>query len=244
MPADFEQPSAPPRSAPQASQGGRSWQFLAFIVLALAIAGSLPTLWRGYNVLMTGVNWEQVPFALQQRALWARNTMCATTPGERIMHGSGGDSQGLTDSDSPPNDRPAGQPGRVRTFTGMEVRVQACWNGDVLVRTVPDRDKGLGRAVWIAAEGFALEEAAWLSNRAFAQSGGPDAGYTAGNTFDVICQDWAGGAISSGRVIRVIDIRKPEGSVRTRETINILTGEVVSVEQVSSDAGCAPGEDP
>jgi hypothetical protein len=213
---------------------------MAFIVLALAIAGSLPTLWRGYNVLTTGVNWEQVPFALQQRALWARNTMCATTPGERIMHVAGDNGPSSPAYDAAVGDRSAGQPRRVKTFTGMEVRVQACWNGDVLVRTVPARDKGLGRAVWIAAEGFALQEAAWLGSRAFAQSGEPDASSPAGDRFDVICQAWGGGAINSGRVIRVIAIKKPEGSVRTRETINILTGEVVSVETVSPDAGCTP----
>ncbi len=220
MAADPQQPGA------KQQQGGRSWQVVAFIVLALAMAGSLPTLLRAYHVFTTGVTWEQTPFALHQRALWERNRMCATGPGEQVAFPAEADPADL--------DRPLGQPRRVVAFTGMALRLQACWNGDVLVRTV--QDDGLGRAVWVAAEGFELEEAAWPGGAALARADGASALAEPDKTFDVICQEWDGGSINSGRVIRVISV---EGA-RTREAINILTGEVVSAERVSPDAGCAP----
>lgn len=222
MAADLQQPGA------QRQPGGRSWQFVAFIVLALAMAGSLPTALRVYHVLAMGVTWEQVPFALNQRTLWTRNRMCAASPGEQVDFPAGANPADV--------DRPLGQPRRVVAFTGMTLRVQACWNGDVLVRTV--RDDGLGRAVWVAAEGFALQEAAWLGGAARAQADGASALAATDKTFDVICQEWEGGSISSGRVIRVISV---EGA-RTRETINILTGEVVDAQTVPRDAGCKPDD--
>ena len=221
MPADFQQPSAP-----QPRQSGRGWQFLAFIVLALTMAGSLPTLLRMYHVIATGVTWEKVPFALHQQALWARNRMCAAGPGEQVEFPA--------DANPGDVDRPLGQPRRIVAFNGMALRVQACWNGDVLVRTV--RGDGLGRAVWVAAEGFALQEAAWLGGSAPAQSDGATSPAAPDKSFDVICQEWERGGNSSGRVIRVISV---EG-VRTRETINILTGQVTSAETVPRDAGCQP----
>jgi hypothetical protein len=223
MAADLQQPNAR-----QQQQGGRSWQILAFIVLALAMAGSLPTALRIYHVIATGVTWEQVPFALHQRTQWARNRMCAAAPGEQVEFPA--------DASPADVDRPLGQPRRVVAFTGMALRLQACWNGDVLVRTV--RDDGLGRAVWVAAEGFELQEAAWLGDAARAQTDGASALTAPDKTFDVICQEWERGSISSGRVIRVISV---EGT-RTRETINILTGEVTSAETVPRDAGCKPDD--
>jgi len=223
MPADFQQPST------EQKRGGRSWQFLAFIVLALAMAGSLPTLLRVYHVIETGVTWEKVPFALHQRALWARNRMCAAGPGEQVAFPAEADPANM--------DRPLGQPRRVVAFTGMALRVQACWNGDVLVRTV--QDDGLGRAVWVAAEGFQLREAGLpIAGKAFAQASGSARPLAPDTTFDVACQEWDGGSIGSGRVIRVIAV---EGR-HTRETIDILSGQVVAAQRVSRDAGCKPDE--
>jgi hypothetical protein len=219
MPADIQEAGAQ-------QPAWRRWQLAAFIVLALAMAGSLPTLLRAYYVFTTGVTWEQVPFALHQRALWERNRMCATGPGEQVAFPA--------EAKPADVDRPLGKPRRVVAFTGMALRLQACWNGDVLVRTV--QDDGLGRAVWVAAEGFELEEAAWLGGAALAQADGASPLAAPDKTFDVICQEWDGGSINSGRVIRVISV---EG-VRTREAINVLTGEVVSAEPVSPDAGCTP----
>ncbi|RIA55565.1 hypothetical protein [Dichotomicrobium thermohalophilum] len=223
MPADLHRPGV------QQPQGGRSWQLLAFIVLALAMAGSLPTLLRIYQVIETGVTWEQVPFALHQRALWERNRMCAAGPGEQVAFPAEATPADL--------DQPLGQPRRVAAFTGMALRLQACWNGDVLVRTV--QADGLGRAVWIAAEGFELQDTAWLTEQALAQADIASQPAAPDQTFDVICQEWDGGSIDSGRVIRVIAV---EGA-RTREIINILTGEVVSADTVSPDVGCKPDDD-
>jgi len=222
MPADMQQPGAPQQ------QSGRSWQFIAFIVLALALAGSLPTLLRMYHVIAAGVTWEKVPFALHQRALWSRNEMCARGPGEEVSFPA--------EANPTDMDRPLGAPRQIAAFTGMTIRLQACWNGDVLLRTVDDQ--GLGRAVWVAAEGFELRDAGLLGGQAFAQADGASQPFAPDQTFDVICQAWDGSGIGSGRVIRVIAV---EGT-RTRETINILTGEVVDAQTVPRDAGCTPAE--
>ncbi len=222
MPADIQQPSV------HQPQGGRSWQLLAFIVLALAMAGSLPSLLRIYHVFTKGLTWELVPFALHQRDLWARNRMCARAPGEEVAFPAEANPANM--------DRPLGQPRQIAAFTGMTVRLQACWNGDVLVRTV--QDDGLGRAVWVAAEGFELQASALIGGTAFAQADGASQPAAPDKTFDVICQEWANGTIDSGRAIRVIAI----DGARVRETINILTGQVISAESVPRDAGCTPGE--
>ncbi|MFP4537502.1 MAG: hypothetical protein ACLFPA_04310 [Dichotomicrobium sp.] len=208
---------------------GRSWQLAAYIVLALAMLGSLPSLLRVYRVYTLGVTWEQVPFALQQKALWQRNEMCASMPGEQTPFSA--------DAQRASEDRTLGSARQVATFSGMAVRLQGCWNGDVLVRTVIEN--GTGRAVWVAAEGFTLEAAGLsIADRALAQSRPVAPGDESVETFSVMCQDWDGGTIDSGRVIRVVSV----GDNCARETINILTGKVERSEVVPCDAGCAADE--
>ena len=208
---------------PEPKGQGRSWQLAAYLVLGLALVGSLPSVLRVYHVFETGVTWEQVPFALQQRALWQRNEMCASSPGEQASFQS---NEGAAQTG-----RHAGTPRRLETFNGMKVRLQACWNGDVLVRTV--RDTGRGRAVWIADDGFAIEQAGLsIAGSAVAQSLASDRSAGPVDTFDIMCQERTGNA----RIVRIVSI---EGDC-TRETINIFTGEVESVEPVACDASCQP----
>lgn len=217
MSADVQPASTKPQ--------GRSWQLAAYIVLALAMLGSLPSLLRVYHVLTLGVTWEQVPFALQQKALWQRNAMCASMPGEQA---------GFSDRAA---ESGGGASRQVGTFSGMAVRLQGCWSGDVLVRTVAE--DGTGRAVWVAAEGFTLEEAGLsFADRALAQSRPVAPSGDSVETFSVMCQDWDGGSIDSGRVVRVVSV----GDICARETINILTGKVERSEVVSCDSGCALDE--
>lgn len=208
---------------------GRLWQILAYVVLALAMLGSLPSLLRIYNVVGLGVTWEQVPFALQQKALWQRNEMCASMPGEQMPFPGG--------AERASDDRALGSARQVATFTGMAVRLQGCWNGDVLVRTVAG--DGTGRAVWVAAEGFTLDEAGLsFAGRALAQSQFSALSGESVETFSVMCQRWDSGTIDSGRVVRVVSV----GDICARETINILTGKVELTEAVPCDAGCMPDD--
>lgn len=187
--------------------------------------GSLPSLLRVYHVVSLVVTWEQVPFALQQKALWQRNEMCASMPGEQ------------TPFAAPPGDSAEGASRQIRTFSGMAVRIQGCWNGDVLVRTVAG--DGTGRAVWVAADGFTLEEAGLsFAGRALAQSQSSALTEDSAETFTIMCQRWDGGTIDSGRVTRVVSV----GDICARETIDILTGRVELTEVVPCDAGCAPDE--
>ncbi len=209
FPTDNRPPSAP--------SGGR-WKLAAFLILALTILGSIPTVVHVYHLLTLGVNWGEVPFARHQQALWQRNWMCASGPGEDA---------GLWDhAESAPTAR------RIETFTGLRLRVQACPNGDVLARTVTA--DGTGRAVWIASAGFAVEEASLpgvmsaLAQEARSSAGDAD--------FSVMCQQWAEGGAESGQVARVISL--PGGCVR--EVIDIFTGKVVSAEASPCNADCAP----
>lgn len=228
-PIDYSQITQPPRC----------WLFgLLAAVFGIALAFIAWTEWERLQFWSSGtVAWEQVPFAMHQRALWSRNQMCALAPGEQ--------------TDLPPAtatanmDRPRLEPQQIAAFTGMKIRLQACWNGDVLVRTV--QDDRLGRAIWIAAEGFPLEEAAGLSRPAYARGDGASSPAAHGSTFDVICQNWADGSIESGRVIRIISVKSPDPDrrdgplqedARIRETINIFTGEVLSADTVRPDGRC------
>jgi len=206
---------------------GRSWQLAAYLVLGLAMLGSLPSLLRVYHVFVTGVTWEQVPFALHQQALWARNEMCASGPGEEA------DFPRVSERSTV--DASLGAPREITAFTGLKVRLQACWNGDVLVRTV--LNDGKGRAIWVAAEGFTLEEAGLsLSGQALAQTISAPAAAAGGTPFDILCQAWKNNSMNSGRVTRVVSV----GGACTRETINILTGQVMIAETVPCDASCQP----
>lgn len=208
---------------PPAPSGGR-WKLAAFLILALTILGSIPTVVHVYHLVTLGVNWSEVPFARHQQALWQRNWMCASGPGEDTA---------LSDqAESAPSAR------RIETFTGLRLRVQACPNGDVLARTV--RADGTGRAIWIASEGFEVEEASLTGiMTAIAQENltSPGGG-TRDADFSIMCQAWKDGT-ESGLVVRVVSL--PAGCVR--EEINIFTGKVVSTGSVPCNAGCAPADE-
>jgi len=214
--------SFPTDTAPPPAPSGGRWKLAAFLILALTILGSIPTVVHVYHLVTLGVNWSEVPFARHQQALWQRNWMCASGPGEDTA---------LSDqAESAPSAR------RIETFTGLRLRVQACPNGDVLARTVTA--DGTGRAVWIASEGFEVEEASFTgvaSALAQEQSGSPAAGSRKA-TFSIMCQQWDEGGADSGRVVRVVSL--PGGCVR--EVIDIFTGKVVSAETVPCSAECAP----
>jgi hypothetical protein len=216
LPTDANQPPA---------QSGGSWKIAAFLILALTILGSVPTVAHIYHLVTLGVSWSEVPFARQQRALWQRNWMCASGPGEdaRLLDGP----------------EVASATRRIETFTGLRLRVQACPNGDVLARTV--NADGAGRAVWIAADGFEVDEASRLgAMSALAQDvrNGPEArkGYA---DFSVMCQTWGADGMDGGRVVRIISL--PEACIR--EEIDILRGKVVSAETVPCSAECAPASE-
>jgi hypothetical protein len=211
----------PTDTKPLPDPGGGSWKLAAFLILALTILGSIPTVVHIFYWTTLGVSWGEVPFARQQQALWQRNWMCATGPGEQARLSARG------------NDATAAR--RIETFTGLRLRVQACPNGDVLARTVtPD---GTGRAVWIASEGFEIEEASLAGvMSALAQEirSSPRARVSDAD-FSVMCQAWGEGRSDSGRVVRIISL--PGDCIR--EEIDILTGKVVSAETVPCNAECA-----
>jgi len=197
---------------------GGNWKLAAFIILALTILGSVPTIIRAYHVLNMNVSWAEAPFALHQHALWQRNWMCASAPGEEARLAA-----------SKGNQSTAGQ--QLETFFGLTVRVQGCANGDVLVRTVGA--DGTGRALWVAADGYELDqESAALAALTSAQASGE------ATPFAVMCQAWAGNEPNRGKVVRVIS-RK---GTCIREMINIYRGEVLRTETVPCDAECVPAE--
>jgi len=219
-------------SQPERKGQGRSWQLAAYLVLGLALVGSLPSVLRVYHVFETGVTWEQVPFALHQRALWARNRMCASVPGEQV--------EIPAEANPADIDRPLSQPRQIAAFTEMAVRLQACWNGDTLIRTV--HDDGLGRAVWISGEGFQLTQDGLgraIAGATRLASPGP-----LDKTFDVICQEWSDGKVADSRVTRVLALRTDaqEEADFIREDIDILSGQVVAAQRVSRGAGCKGDE--
>jgi len=211
--------SLPTDAKPQPAQSRGSWKIALFLILAVAILGAVPTGIHVYHLVTLGVNWGEVPFARHQKMLWARNWMCATGPGETARLPVEGQ--------------------QIDTFMGVLLRVQACPNSDVLVRTVTaDRT---GRAVWIAAEGFALEDASLTGGmRALAQEAHTAATDKAGGSnFSIMCQQWKEGGADSGRVVRVVSL--PEGCIR--EVIDILRGNIVSVETVPCSAECVPASE-
>jgi len=213
--------SFPTDTAPPPAPSGGRWKLAAFLILALTILGSIPTVVHVYHLVTLGVNWSEVPFARHQQALWQRNWMCASGPGEDTA---------LSDqAESAPSAR------RIETFTGLRLRVQACPNGDVLARTVTA--DGTGRAVWIASEGFEVEEASLTGiMTAIAQENlTSPGGHTRDADFSIMCQEWKDGT-ESGLVVRVVSL--PGGCVR--EVIDIFTGKVVSAETVPCSAECAP----
>ncbi len=218
------------------------WKWSAYILLvgaALVIILSRPTperiqFWiESYDYIFSkNLNWREIPFAMHQQELWKRNEMCARGPGEEAVFPPDAEIENV--------DEPLNQPRRFAAFTGMAVRIQACWNGDVLLRTV--YNDGGGRAVWIAGEGFQLTRDGL--GRAIAGAirrappGSPD------KTFNVICQEWRDGKVADSRVTRVLAVRTDaqEEADFIREDINILTGQVERVETVTRDEGCRPAK--
>jgi len=210
-----------PSEAPEQSNGIK-WTIAAFLFALLLLIGSIPSGYRLWKMWQLGVGWDEVPFAIHQRALWERNEMCMSAPLE-------------TTRSSPDAKTEISVRGvrELETVLGVEVRVQACPNGDVLVQTL-DRE-GKGRAVWVAKDGFVLEEALLsISGEAFADSSAFTPAPT--NTLSVMCIQWRGGTIDSGRAIRIV----ADGDLCTRETINIYSTEVERAERVSCDADCIP----
>ncbi len=218
------------RDNAQRPPSGLGWKLGTYAIFIALFGLSLPSLWRAYQVVTLGVAWSEVPFARQQQALWARNEMCASVAGDQARF-----PPAATPADT---DRALREPRQIVAFTGMTVRLQACWNGDVLVRTVL-RDRK-GRAVWLPAEGFVLEEAGLgLAGAAMAQTRRPsEAGPNNATTFEVQCQAWPSGTTGSGRVVRVINV----DNSCTRETINPPSGAVELAESVPCDAGCEPDQ--
>ena len=209
---------------------GLGWKLGTYAIFITLFGLSLPSLWRAYQVVTLGVSWSEVSFARQQQALWARNEMCASIAGDQTT---------FPPDAMPANaDRPLGEPRQIVAFTGLTVRLQACWNGDVLVRTVLNDRRG--RAMWIPAEGFVLEEAGLgLAGAAMAQSRSPsEAGRLNATTFEVQCQAWPSGAAGTGEVVRVINV----GGSCIRETIDPLSGAVDLAEPVPCDAVCQPDQ--
>jgi len=209
---------------------GLGWKLGTYAIFVALFVASLPSLWRSYQVVTLGVTWSEVPFARQQQALWARNEMCASVAGDQTTF--------PPDATPANTDRPLGEPRQIVAFTGLTVRLQACWNGDVLVRTVLSDRKG--RAVWIPAEGFVLDEAGLgLAGAAMAQTQRPsEAGSANATTFEVQCQAWPSGTSGTGDVVRVINV----DNACIRETINPLSGAVELAEPVPCDAGCQPDQ--
>ncbi len=194
--------------------GGVIWKAIAFGVVALTLLGSAPSAIRLYHMLSLGLTWNEVPFARQQRALWQRNLMCLSAPGEQAGVTAGGSARELD------------------TFFGVTVRLQSCPNGDVLVRTVaPD---GRGRAVWVAADAFDTEERAGLALPRRLRSDGGELKAVA-----IRCQEWANGDATGRHVVRVVSV----GGVCTRETIDVFNGNVLISELVPCDVGCTPAEE-
>lgn len=215
----------PTDTKPAPAQSGGSWKIATFLILAVTILGSIPTVIHVFYLVTLGVNWGEVPFARQQRTLWDRNWMCASGPGAEARLSAQTD--GATAAR------------QIETLTGLRLRVQACANGDVLARTVTA--DGAGRAIWIASEGFETEDAALAGGmRALAQEAQGASGRQSANdsAFAVMCQAWGRGGADSGRVVRIVSL--PDGC--TREEIDIFTGKVVRVETVPCSAECAPSE--
>lgn len=89
------------------------WKLGATFMFVLAVVGAVPTVMELYKAYVLGIDWSQVPFAVQQRRLWEKNYMCASQPGYEV-----------------PTDQP------------VSVRVVPCPSGDVLVTVYPSGAEG------------------------------------------------------------------------------------------------------